>query len=193
MGQELNGSANGNGLNGLTKGHLKGHTNGCVAIITLLEALADSLIRHTTPQKPSSTPPPPIAIIGMGMRLPGGCNDTESFWDLLMNKKEGMIPVPSTRWNEDGFHNPSGKPGTIRSKEGNFLQQDPAVFDAGFFSMTASQVEQVDPQQRILLETVYESLENAGEGNVRGKNIGVYVGTFAEVCWLCRSAARWPC
>lgn len=125
----------------------------------------------------------------MGMRLPGGCHDSETFWDLLMSKKEGMIPIPTDRWNQDGFHHPSGKPGTIRSKKGNFLGSlDPAAFDAAFFSMTASQVEQVDPQQRILLEVVHESLENAGEKDVRGRNIGVYVGTFAEVPG--RSAVR---
>ena len=119
----------------------------------------------------------------MGMRLPGGCHDSETFWDLLMNKREGMIPIPANRWNPDGFHDPSGKPGTIKMKEGNFLGSlDPAAFDAAFFSMTASQVSQVDPQQRLLLEVVYESLENAGEKDFRGRNIGVYVGTFAEVC-----------
>jgi acyl transferase domain-containing protein len=118
----------------------------------------------------------------MGMRLPGGCHDSTSFWDMLMNKREGMIPIPASRWSFEGFHDPSGKPGTVKPTEGNFLGSlDPAAFDAAFFSMSASQVEQVDPQQRLLLETVYESLENAGERNFRGKNIGVYVGTFAEV------------
>ena len=124
----------------------------------------------------------PIAIIGMGMRLPGGCHDSEAFWDLLMNKKEGMIPTPTNRWNPDGFHDPSGKLGTMKMKEGNFLGSlDPAAFDAAFFSMTASQASRVDPQQRLLLEVVYESLENAGEKDIKGKDIGVYVGTFADV------------
>ncbi len=98
-----------------------------------------------------------------------------------MDKKEGMIPVPRTRWNPDGFHDPTGKPGTIKAKEGNFLDIDLGAFDAGFFSMTAAQIEQADPQQRILLETVYESVMNAGEKNIKGRNIGVYVGLFAEV------------
>ncbi|KAF2676482.1 polyketide synthase [Lentithecium fluviatile CBS 122367] len=123
----------------------------------------------------------PIAIIGMGMRLPGGCHDSNAFWEMLMDKREGMIPIPESRWSFEGFHDPSGKPGTVKPTEGNFLGSlDPAAFDAAFFSMSASQVEQVDPQQRLLLETVYESLENAGERDFRGKNIGVYVGTFAE-------------
>jgi len=117
----------------------------------------------------------------MGMRLPGGCHDAETFWDFLMHKKEGMIPVPSTRWDLHGFHDNSGRAGTIKAKEGNFLDIDLGAFDAQFFSMTPSAIEQADPQQRLFLETVYESLENAGEKNIKGRNIGVYVGLFAEV------------
>lgn len=115
------------------------------------------------------------------MRLPGGCHDAETFWDFLMHKKEGMIPVPSSRWDLDGFHDDSGRAGTIKAKEGNFLDIDLGAFDAEFFSMTPSAIEQADPQQRLFLETVYESLENAGEKNIKGRNIGVYVGLFAEV------------
>lgn len=128
----------------------------------------------------STATPIPIAIIGMGMRLPGGCHDAETFWDFLMNKKEGIIPVPSTRWNSDGFYDPTGRAGTIKAREGNFLDLDLGAFDAGFFSMTQAQIEQADPQQRILLETVYESVVNAGEKNIKGRNVGVYVGLFAE-------------
>ena len=142
------------------------------------------LIGLLSPAKPLSQPsdvPIPIAIIGMGMTLPGGCHDAENSWDFLMNKKEGMVPVPSTRWNADGFHDPAGKPGTIKANEGNFLNIDLGAFDAGFFSMTAAQIEQADPQQRVLLETVYESVVNSGERNIKGRNIGGYVGLFAEV------------
>ncbi|RYP68709.1 hypothetical protein DL771_006510 [Monosporascus sp. 5C6A] len=129
----------------------------------------------------SAKAPEPIAIVGMGMRLPGGCHNAETFWDFLMHKKEGMIPVPSTRWDLDGFHDDSGRAGTIKAKEGNFLDIDLGAFDADFFSMTPSAIEQADPQQRLFLETVYESLENAGEKNIKGRNIGVYVGDWIEM------------
>ena len=131
--------------------------------------------------------PVPMAIVGMGMRLPGNCHDASSFWDLLMNKQEGMIPIPASRWNLDGFYDPHGRAGTIKMKQGNFLGSvDPAAFDAGFFSMSAQQVGKVDPQQRVLLEVVHESLENAGEKGLRGKKVGVYVGMFAEasIPWI---------
>ncbi|KEY68600.1 hypothetical protein S7711_05782 [Stachybotrys chartarum IBT 7711] len=158
-----------NGVNGHTNG-VNGHQNGTT---NEAQEYVDAL-------QPQSEVPVPIAVVGMGMRLPGGVSDAESFWNLLMNKKEGMIQVPKSRWNLDGFHDPAGRSGTIKASEGNFLDFDVGAFDAGFFSMTQSGIEQSDPQHRLLLETVYEALENAGEKNVRGRDIGVYVGIFAE-------------
>src|SRR5580700_8641104 len=48
----------------------------------------------------------PIAIIGMAMRLPGGVRDTDSFWNLLTNKKDGRCRVPRNRYNIDAFYSP---------------------------------------------------------------------------------------
>lgn len=42
-------------------------------------------------------------------------------------------------------------------------------------------MEQLDPQQRILLEVVWECMQNGGQKDWRGKNIGVYVGTWSDV------------
>lgn len=41
----------------------------------------------------------PIAIIGMGMRLPGSIRDSETFWDFLVNKKSARGRVPENRYN----------------------------------------------------------------------------------------------
>lgn len=46
--------------------------------------------------------------------------------------------------------------------------------------MTPAEVEQVDPNQRIILEVVREAFENAGETDWRGKKIGSYVAMFTE-------------
>ena len=140
--------------------------------------------RHDADENIDMAAPPPIAIVGMGMRLPGAANDESAFWDLLVRKKDGRCRVPGDRYNIDAFHSPSGKPGTVRSQYGYFLENmDLHHLDASFFSMNKTEVEKLDPQQRMLLEVVWECMENGGQVGWRGGNIGCYVGSFGED-WL---------
>ena len=132
----------------------------------------------------SESSPQAIAIIGMAMRLPGGADSTASFWDLIINKRNGRCRVPGDRYNIDAFYDTNGSPGTVNTEYGHFIDNyDLQHFDSSFFSMSKSEVEAVDPQQRMLLEVVRECLENAGKTSWRGDNIGCYVGTFGED-WL---------
>lgn len=128
-----------------------------------------------------------IAIVGIGLRLPGGCHDSKSFWNFLVDKRDARSPIPKERFNVDGFHNSVGTgtsgTGSLSMQHGYFLDEPIDRFDAAFFSMSQAEVERVDPQQRLLLEVVYEALENAGETDWRGKNIGVYTGSFGQD-WL---------
>lgn len=123
---------------------------------------------------------PPIAICGMSMRLPGGINTANDFWDLLINKRDGKCLIPEDRFNVDAFSSPYGKTGTIKNRHGYFLHDKLEHFDASFFSMGRKEVEMLDPQQRMLLEVTRECFENAGESKWRGKRIGCYVGVFGE-------------
>lgn len=120
----------------------------------------------------------PIAIVGMAMRLPGQVHSVEEFWDMLVSRRDGCCPVPATRYHAESRLGPTKGP-----VSGHFLQEDPACFDAPFFSMSAQEAAQLDPQQRLLLEVVWECLENAGETSWRGAAVGVYVGVFGED-WL---------
>ncbi|GLB08452.1 type I Iterative Polyketide synthase (PKS) [Aspergillus tubingensis] len=120
----------------------------------------------------------PIAIVGMGMRLPGNVNTAGEFWDMLVSGKSGHGPVPQSRYNADAFFDSSTGPMT-----GYFLQEDPSYFDAEAFSIPAKDARLMDPQQRLLLEVVSECLEDAGETAWRGRQIGCYVGVFGED-WL---------
>lgn len=125
----------------------------------------------------------PIAICGFGLRLPGGVRDGESFWRLLVEKRDGHGKIPLDRFNVEGYHHKdsSQRPGTIKMQSGYFLEDvDLQSFDAAFFSMSRREVERLDPQQRLLLEVVYECMESAGEAGWRGSNIGVFVGTFGQ-------------
>ncbi|KAF3763946.1 hypothetical protein M406DRAFT_85351 [Cryphonectria parasitica EP155] len=114
------------------------------------------------------------------MRLPGGVQTAESLWDLLDNRREGRCKVPDTRYNVEAFYGP-GRAGHVGSEYGHFLQDvDLAEVDTSFWSMTRQEIEEMDPQQRLALEVVYECFQSSGTTKWRGKNIGAYFGIFGE-------------
>ena len=120
----------------------------------------------------------PIAIIGMGMRLPGGVRDASGFWDLLVNGRDGRCRVPANRYTVDTWYGP-GQPLHVGTQYGNFLQHyNPAHVDTSFWSMSKEEAETMDPEQRLLLEVVYEAFESSGRRDFCGDEIGVYVGTM---------------
>ncbi|KAI0180358.1 hypothetical protein GGR52DRAFT_587920 [Hypoxylon sp. FL1284] len=121
----------------------------------------------------------PIAIIGFSMRFPDEATSPEGLWEILRTGRNVMTEVPPDRFNINGFYHPdASRPDTINARGGHFLKEDIAAFDAPFFSMNPSEVESMDPQQRILLETSYHALENAGIPiqKAAGSKSAVYVG-----------------
>ncbi|KAB8205156.1 hypothetical protein BDV34DRAFT_225763 [Aspergillus parasiticus] len=125
--------------------------------------------------------PLPIAICGMGMRLPGGINDASKLYDFLRTKKDARQPTPKGRFNNAGFYDPHRRPCSLPIDHGYWIdEEDLTHFDPSLFSMSLAEVEKLDPQQRILLEVVRETFENAGETDWQGRNIGCYVGSFGE-------------
>ncbi|KAM6523146.1 hypothetical protein FSOLCH5_003765 [Fusarium solani] len=172
-----NGHTNGQSeyTNGYTNGHTNGHTNGRTKGYANGHASASI-------GKPLYEP---IAICGMGMRLPGSINDSQAFWDLLQNKRNGRCKVPKERYDVDTWFGP-GKSGHVASKFGYFLDHvDLAKMDTSFWSATKDECASMDPQQRLLLEVAYEALQTAGQksSELRGRKIGVFVGSF-EGDWL---------
>ena len=120
----------------------------------------------------------PLAIIGIGCRLPGGVSGPESFWQLMAEGKSGIIPVPGERWNrERWYHENVEIPQKMITKWGGFIH-DFDKFDAQFFGISPREALRMDPQQRWMLETAWESLEDAGiaPSGLRGSNTAVYVG-----------------
>lgn len=80
-----------------------------------------------------------------------------------------------------GFHNPSGKPGTLSMNQGYYLE-DISIkdFDPSFYSLSKTELERLDPAQRQLLEVTYECMEDAGATGWRGGDVGCFVGVFGE-------------
>ncbi|KAB8239114.1 uncharacterized protein BDW43DRAFT_319357 [Aspergillus alliaceus] len=116
----------------------------------------------------------------MAMRLPGGIRTSEEFWDLLINKKDASSRVPESRYNIDAFYHPTN-PQSVKTRSGYFLQEDyVGSADTAFFEMGGYDAGKLDPQQILLMEVVWECMENAGQVDWRGKDIGCYVGVFGE-------------
>lgn len=120
----------------------------------------------------------PIAIVGMGCRLPGGGEGPERFWELLRNGRDVVSVVPADRWDADAWFDPDpDKPGKIVTRDGGFLDRVDG-FDAVFFEIAPREVAAMDPQQRLALEVAWETLENAGCAPTRleGTKAGVFLG-----------------
>ncbi|MEU8636115.1 beta-ketoacyl synthase N-terminal-like domain-containing protein [Amycolatopsis sp. NPDC048633] len=118
----------------------------------------------------------PIAVIGLGCRLPGGIDSPEAFWRFLDSGGDGIGDVPEGRWETFA---PAAELAGLPVR-GGFLD-DVTGFDAEFFGITPREAAAMDPQQRILLEVAWAALEHAGipPSGLRGSRTGVFVGLSA--------------
>ncbi|MFL6246635.1 MAG: type I polyketide synthase [Thermoanaerobaculia bacterium] len=116
-----------------------------------------------------------FAVVGMACRYPGGCTTPEKFWELVERGGDAIARVPRDRWDADL----TTRRGARVPQWGGFLDAPyPSAFDAGFFGISPQEANALDPQQRMLLETAWEALEDAAipADALRGSNTGVYVG-----------------
>ncbi|KAE9377588.1 hypothetical protein N431DRAFT_398541 [Stipitochalara longipes BDJ] len=118
----------------------------------------------------------------MACRLPGGIHSPQQLWEFLIAKRDARGVVPDSRYNSSSHYSANGKPGTINSKHGYFLDESVKLdsLDTSFFSISKTELERTDPQQRQLLEVARECIDDACEVNWRGSNTGVYAGNFGE-------------
>jgi acyl transferase domain-containing protein/NADPH:quinone reductase-like Zn-dependent oxidoreductase/acyl carrier protein/short-subunit dehydrogenase len=124
----------------------------------------------------SITDSSPIAIVGLSFRLPGP--QGEGLWQALLEGRDLVTSVDPDRWVQDSFLHPNkAEPGTAYTFAAGSIG-DIAGFDAGFFGISPREAEQMDPQQRVLLEMAWEAFEHAGipPSSMRGRRCGVYIG-----------------
>jgi acyl transferase domain-containing protein len=122
----------------------------------------------------------PIAVVGMGCRIPGGADSPDAFWDLLAQGKDAVREVPPDRWSADAwFDADPAAPGKTAVKWAGFLDRVDG-FDADYFGILPREAERMDPQQRLLLEVAIEALDDAGlsRTHLRGARAGVYVASY---------------
>ncbi|MFC6026931.1 type I polyketide synthase [Methylobacterium mesophilicum] len=118
-----------------------------------------------------------IAIVGRACRLPGAPS-VDGLWQLLSEGRCAVSKVPSDRFSLDRFAHPRAQERGKSYTWAAGVIDDIWSFDPAVFGISPREAEQMDPQQRMLLELTWEALEDAGlrPSSVAGSNIGVFVG-----------------
>lgn len=115
--------------------------------------------------------PEPVAIIGMNGVMPRSENP-DIFWNHLEAGHDLISEVPADRWDWKALF---GDNSTARW--GGFMKEVDK-FDAEFFGISPREARLMDPQQRIFLEIVWKTIEDAGykASDLSGTKTGLFVG-----------------
>ncbi|MGA5462615.1 type I polyketide synthase [Mycobacterium sp. NPDC050041] len=136
--------------------------------------------------------PTPLAVVGIGCRLPGGADSPDGYWSLLTSGTDATRDVPESRWSAERFHDPNpSKVGKMVTRRGGFLA-DIDQFDPQFFGISPREAHSIDPQQRLMLQTTWEALEDAGipPDRLAGRDVGVFIGGFTLDYQLLQNQGR---
>ncbi|MEU0580184.1 beta-ketoacyl synthase N-terminal-like domain-containing protein, partial [Streptomyces griseoincarnatus] len=132
----------------------------------------------------------PIAVVGLGCRLPGGIDTPEQLWQALCEGLDAVREVPADRWNAQDWLDPDPRaPGRMNTRWGGFLD-DVSRFDAEMFRISPAEARHMDPQQRMALEVAWAALEDARvvPGSLAGSRTGVFLGAMAQEYHLATGA-----
>ncbi|MDJ0463794.1 type I polyketide synthase [Streptomyces sp. H27-C3] len=124
----------------------------------------------------------PVAVVGMGLRLPPAINTPEQYWEFLLGTDSARAGIPEDRPGLRVAYDPvPGRAGRSYVQHAGFLDEI-AHFDADFFGISKREAKLLDPQQRMLLETSWEALERAGVAVRRADrlNVGIYLGMMTS-------------
>jgi len=123
----------------------------------------------------------PIAVIGSACRFPGDSTTPAKLWELLKEPRDVQSRI--SRFKAESFHHVDGHHhGASNVLDAYMINEDVRTFDPQFFSIQAGEAESIDPQQRVLLESVYEGIESAGITieSLQGTPTAVYVGVMCD-------------
>ncbi len=158
---------------------IKGQTNVVNKSITtnIPDPQSQQVINYTDA---SDRAEPDIAIIGMNGMYPAASNIDE-FWENLCIGKDCITEIPTDRFDyESLLNNSRGEKESFYCKWGGFID-GVDMFDAMFFNVSPTDARNMDPHERLFLESVWNCMESAGYINPNwqklNRNVGVFVGT----------------
>lgn len=120
-----------------------------------------------------------MAIVGLSGKYPES-KDLEKFWKNLRNSKNCITEVPKERWDfNDYFSTDKTDKSKTNSKWGGFIA-DADKFSPLFFNLSPREAENMDPQERLLLEVIWSTVEDAGYTPtvLNQKSVGVFIGNM---------------
>ena len=121
----------------------------------------------------------PVAVIGLGCRLPGGAHDPDSFWRMLCDGVDATGEFPASRADATALYDADpDAPGKAHVIRGGFLDGPVDQFEPAVFGISPREAVGMDPQQRLTLEVTWEALERAGYApdGLEGSSTGVFLG-----------------
>ncbi|GAA0894710.1 hypothetical protein GCM10009122_43910 [Fulvivirga kasyanovii] len=143
-------------------------------------------IREAAPSPARYEDTEPIAIIGVHGSYPQS-EDLNKYWENLKKGKDLTDVVPASRWDSEAYYHEDpekAREGKIYCKWGGFIN-DVDKFDPEFFNITPDEARIMDPQERLFLQSVWSSIEDAGytkeslkkkHAKAKSANVGVFVG-----------------
>ncbi|MDQ3287344.1 MAG: polyketide synthase [Pseudomonadota bacterium] len=121
-----------------------------------------------------------IAVIGVAGQFPQAKN-LETFWQNIASAKDCIDIVPLQRWDAERlFSEDISVPGTLNSRWMGVLE-DCDAFDPLFFNISPTEAESMDPQQRLMLQSCWHTIEDAAVDprSLSGSRCGVFIGCGA--------------
>lgn len=121
----------------------------------------------------------PIAIVGLSCRFPQGRTLAE-FWELLRNGRDTITEIKDQRWDHDAYYHPDPTVTDKTQQRHASLLDNIHDFDPLFFGISPAEAYEMSPSQKLMLELVWEALENASIDidQAKGGRTGVYIGNI---------------
>ena len=122
--------------------------------------------------------PDRIAIIGMAFDLPGGVSNQEDLWQMLCEKRSGIVEIPESRFSIKKYYDTDHQALAKSYTKWAGIVEGIDQFDPKFFGLAPREAASMDPQQRFLLQAAYRAVEDAhlSMAELEGQRTGVFVG-----------------